>query len=149
MGYWSGWSLRGPVAVGANGAAKWASWWQLRRLLVLGPRRGRIILGHRNRQLWESTRNLYNLVAAGALDHHEVDHTLLQAAERCGLLNKEPRLTHRTLASGRQVGLGPPRPPTTAHQPRTHPPLATAAGSRRANQGGEVMAMPATGHPAG
>src|SRR5215203_3458698 len=24
--------------------ARWASWWQLRRLLVLGPRRGRIIL---------------------------------------------------------------------------------------------------------
>jgi hypothetical protein len=29
--------------------AKWASWWQLRRLLVLGPRRGRIILGRRDR----------------------------------------------------------------------------------------------------
>jgi Type IV secretory system Conjugative DNA transfer len=29
--------------------AKWASWWQLRRLLVFGPRRGRIILGRRDR----------------------------------------------------------------------------------------------------
>jgi type IV secretion system protein VirD4 len=29
--------------------AKWASLWQLRRLLVLGPRRGRIILGRRDR----------------------------------------------------------------------------------------------------
>jgi type IV secretion system protein VirD4 len=29
--------------------AKWANWWQLRRLLVLGPRRGRIILGRRDR----------------------------------------------------------------------------------------------------
>jgi type IV secretory pathway TraG/TraD family ATPase VirD4 len=29
--------------------ARWASWWQLRRLLVLGPRRGRIILGRRDR----------------------------------------------------------------------------------------------------
>src|SRR6266540_3862238 len=29
--------------------AKWASWWQLRRLLVVGPRRGRIILGRRDR----------------------------------------------------------------------------------------------------
>jgi len=29
--------------------AKWASWWQLRRLVVLGPRRGRIILGRRDR----------------------------------------------------------------------------------------------------
>ena len=29
--------------------ARWASLWQLRRLLVLGPRRGRIILGRRDR----------------------------------------------------------------------------------------------------
>jgi hypothetical protein len=29
--------------------AKWASWWQLRHLLVLRPRRGRIILGRRDR----------------------------------------------------------------------------------------------------
>jgi type IV secretion system protein VirD4 len=29
--------------------ARWASWWQLRRLLVLRPRRGRIILGRRDR----------------------------------------------------------------------------------------------------
>ena len=31
-------------------------------------------VGHRNRQLWESTRNLYNLVATGALDPRQVDH---------------------------------------------------------------------------
>jgi hypothetical protein len=68
-------------------------------------------VGHRNRQLWESTRNLHNLVAAGALDHHEVDHGLLDAAERCGLLAEEPRQTHRTLASGRQVGLAHPGRP--------------------------------------
>ena len=30
-------------------------------------------VGQRNRQLWESTRNLYNLVATGALDDREVD----------------------------------------------------------------------------
>jgi Bifunctional DNA primase/polymerase, N-terminal len=79
-------------------------------------------VGHRNRQLWESTRNLYNLVATGALDHREVDHELLAAAERCGLLEEEPRQTHRTLASGRQVGLahpGRPRQPTSPD--RTHP----------------------------
>jgi type IV secretory pathway TraG/TraD family ATPase VirD4 len=29
--------------------ARWASWWQLRRLLVVGPRPGRIILGRRDR----------------------------------------------------------------------------------------------------
>jgi hypothetical protein len=78
-------------------------------------------VGQRNRQLWESTRNLYNLVATGTLDHHEVDHALLAAAERCGLLEEEPRQTRRTLASGRQVGLahpGRPRQPTSPE--RTH-----------------------------
>jgi hypothetical protein len=29
-------------------------------------------VGDRNRQLWESTRNLYNLVATGTLDHRQV-----------------------------------------------------------------------------
>jgi hypothetical protein len=91
-------------------------------------------VGHRNRQLWESTRNLYNLVATGALNHHEVDQGLVAAAERCGLLAEEPRQTHRTLASGRQVGLahpGRPRQPTSPE--RTHPsptPPARAAGER-------------------
>jgi len=91
-------------------------------------------VGHRNRQLWESTRNLYNLVATGALDHYEVDQGLLQAAERCGLLAEEPRQTHRTLASGRQIGLAPPRRPRQPPSPdRTHPaptPLARAAAER-------------------
>jgi Bifunctional DNA primase/polymerase, N-terminal len=68
-------------------------------------------VGQRNRQLWEATRNLYNLVATGALDHREVDQGLLAAAERCGLLVEEPRQTRRTLASGRQVGLAHPRHP--------------------------------------
>ena len=67
--------------------------------------------GERNRQLWESARNLYNLVATGALDQREVDQGLLAAAERCGLLGEEPRQTRRTLASGRQVGLQHPRHP--------------------------------------
>jgi hypothetical protein len=69
-------------------------------------------VGQRNRQLWESTRNLYNLVATGGLDHCEVDAGLLAAAERCGLLTEEPRQTRRTLASGRQVGLTHPRRPS-------------------------------------
>jgi hypothetical protein len=78
-------------------------------------------VGQRNRQLWESTRNLYNLVATGALDHHEVDQGLLAAAERCGLLGEEPRQTHRTLASGRQVGLAHPGRPAQPTSPeRTH-----------------------------
>ena len=73
--------------------------------------------GQRNRQLWESARNLYNLVATGTLDHQQVHQSLLQAAERCGLLAEEPRQTQRTLASGRQVGLAGPRPAPA----RTHP----------------------------
>jgi hypothetical protein len=88
--------------------------------------------GHRNRQLWESTRNLYNLVATGALDHREVDQALLDAAERCGLLAEEPRQTRRTLASGRQVGLAHPGRPRQPLSPeRTHPsPPARAVGER-------------------
>jgi Bifunctional DNA primase/polymerase, N-terminal len=90
--------------------------------------------GQRNRQLWESARNLYNLVATGALDHREVHHGLLQAAERCGLLADEPRQTRRTLASGRQVGLahpGRPRQPTSPQRHHTSPdPPLPAAGER-------------------
>ena len=78
-------------------------------------------VGQRNRQLWESTRNLYNLVATGALDHREVDRGLLTAAERCGLLGEEPRQTHRTLASGRQVGLAHPRHPPTPERAEVSP----------------------------
>jgi Bifunctional DNA primase/polymerase, N-terminal len=85
--------------------------------------------GQRNRQLWESTRNLYNLVAAGALDHHEIDQGLLEAAERCGLLGEDPRQTHRTLASGRQVGLAHPRHPPNTGRAEVSPP-ARAAGER-------------------
>ena len=89
-------------------------------------------VGHRNRQLWESTRNLYNLVATGALIEREVHQGLLAAADRCGLLAEEPRQTRRTLTSGRQVGLahpGRPRQPTSPE--RTHPsPPARADGER-------------------
>jgi Bifunctional DNA primase/polymerase, N-terminal len=86
-------------------------------------------VGHRNRQLWESTRNLYNLVATGALDPREVDQALLAAAERCGLLEQEPRQTRRTLASARQVGLahpGRPRQPTSPERHHAPPPLRVA-----------------------
>jgi hypothetical protein len=89
--------------------------------------------GQRNRQLWESTRNLYNLVAAGTLDHHQVHQGLLQAAERCGLLAEEPRQTHRTLASGRQVGLAHPRPAPDRTRPdpaHASPPPPVRAGER-------------------
>ena len=107
-------------------------------------------VGQRNRQLWESTRNLYNLVATGALDHREVDQGLLAAAERCGLLAEEPRQTRRTLASGRQVGLahpGRPRQPTSPERTHASPPPLRAAGERTKER--EVRAMAAAGHPAG
>jgi Bifunctional DNA primase/polymerase, N-terminal len=95
-------------------------------------------VGQRNRQLWESTRNLYNLVATGTLDHHEVDHALLAAAERCGLLEEEPRQTRRTLASGRQVGLahpGRPRQPTSPERTHASPIPPTRAAGERTKEG--------------
>jgi hypothetical protein len=95
-------------------------------------------VGQRNRQLWESTRNLYNLVATGTFDHREVDQELLAAAERCGLLTEEPRQTHRTLASGRQIGLAHPRPaPDHLHSDPAHawPPPPARAGGERIQEG--------------
>jgi hypothetical protein len=89
--------------------------------------------GRRNQQLWEAARNLYNLVAAGALNDQQVHQGLLQAAERCGLLADEPRQTHRTLASGRQVGLSNPRPAPD----RTRPDPAHASPPQRARPSGE------------
>ena len=84
------------------------------------------LVGRRNHQLWESGRNLFNFVAAGALDQAEVERGLLQAADRCGLLGEEPRQTRRTLASARQVGLDHPRrlpehPSPDPTQPRPLP----------------------------
>jgi hypothetical protein len=95
-------------------------------------------VGQRNRQLWESTRNLYNLVATGALDHRDVHHGLLAAAERCGLLAEEPRQTRRTLASGRQIGLTHPRRPphpTSPERTDTTPSAPTRAGGERTQEG--------------
>jgi type IV secretion system protein VirD4 len=48
--------------------AKWASLWQLRRLLVLGPRRGRIILGRRDRllgRLYLAVEQCHSVLAFG------------------------------------------------------------------------------------
>ena len=94
--------------------------------------------GQRNQRLWEAARNLYNLVATGALDDQQVHQGLLQAAERCGLLGDEPRQTHRTLASGRQVGLAHPRPaPNRTGRDRLHasPPPPARAGGERTQEG--------------
>jgi Bifunctional DNA primase/polymerase, N-terminal len=91
--------------------------------------------GQRNRQLWESGRNLFNFVAAGALEQAEVEHGLLQAAERNGLLAEEPRQTHRTIASARQVGLDHPRHPPQRPIPDRTPAHASPLPARR--DGGE------------
>jgi hypothetical protein len=94
-------------------------------------------VGQRNRQLWESTRNLYNLVATGALDHREVDRGLLAAADRCGLLAEEPRQTRRTLTSGRQVGLAHPGRPAypTSPEPTHGPPSLRTVGEPATERG--------------
>jgi len=95
-------------------------------------------VGQRNRQLWESTRNLYNLVATGALDQREVDQGLLDAAERCGLLAEEPRQTRSTLASGRQVGLahpGRPAQPASPERTQASPPALRAVNEAAKERG--------------
>jgi hypothetical protein len=90
--------------------------------------------GGRNQQLWESGRNLFNLVAAGALPGGEVHQGLLQAAERNGLLQEEPRQTQRTLRSARQAGLAHPRRPPERtlldRAPSTRPPVGRTGGER-------------------
>ena len=40
MGCWSGCCRHGPAAGASSAGRRWASWWQLRRLLVLGPAAG-------------------------------------------------------------------------------------------------------------
>jgi hypothetical protein len=87
-------------------------------------------VGERNRRLWEAGRNLYNLVASGALDERQVHQGLLQAAERCGLLADEPRQTRRTLQSARQVGLAHPRQIPDRPSPERHPASPPALASR-------------------
>ena len=139
---WSGCSIARPTDPPRSSPSRWAT--------DPGPRYGQAALaqelarvatapqGQRNQQLWEAARNLYNLVATGALDHHQVHQGLLQAAERCGLLADEPRQTHRTLASGRQIGLAHPRPaPDRTHPDPTHasPPPPARAGGERTQEG--------------
>jgi Bifunctional DNA primase/polymerase, N-terminal len=93
--------------------------------------------GGRNQQLWESGRNLFNFVAAGALTEGEVHQGLLQAAKRNGLLHEEPRQTQRTLRSARQAGLAHPRrlpartlPERAPSTPPTAPPRSRSGGER-------------------
>ena len=140
---WSGCNIARPTdPPRSSPSSRWAT--------QPGPRYGQAALaqelarvataphGQRNQRLWEATRNLYNLVATGALDHHQVHHGLLQAAERCGLLGDEPRQTHRTLASGRQVGLAHPRPAPDRSRPdpaHASPPPPARTGGERTQEG--------------
>jgi hypothetical protein len=107
---------------------------ELRRVAVARPPRAGQA-GERNQVLWEAARNLYNLVAAGALDEREVEQGLLAAAGRCGLLADEPRQTHRTLASARQAGLAHPRrPPQRSGPQRAHPEVSPSPAAREAGE---------------
>src|SRR4029453_16967856 len=78
-------------------------------------------VGQRNRQLWESARNLYNLVAAGGLDQREVPQGPPAGARRWGGGGGGPA------QAPPHPGLRPPGrprsspPPTPTHHPRTHP----------------------------
>jgi Bifunctional DNA primase/polymerase, N-terminal len=87
-------------------------------------------VGERNRRLWEAGRNLYNLVAGGALPERQVHQGLLDAADRCGLLADEPRQTRRTLRSARQVGLAHPRQLPDRPSPQRHHPSPPAPAQR-------------------
>jgi hypothetical protein len=93
-------------------------------------------VGKRNQRLWEAGRNLYNLVASGALPERQVHQGLLQAAQRCGLLADEPRQTRRTLQSARQVGLAHPRRPSERPSPerQQEPTPSVPAGRERGGQ---------------
>jgi Bifunctional DNA primase/polymerase, N-terminal len=93
--------------------------------------------GERNRRLWEAGRNLYNLVATGALQERQVHQGLLDAAERCGLLSEEPRQTRRTLASARQVGLAHPRQAPERLSPERHPASPPPLGRERGEPAAE------------
>jgi hypothetical protein len=138
-----------PVQLPAAGDATWDRYVRA----ALAEELARVAaapVGQRNRQLWESTRNLYNLVATGALQDREVHQGLLAAAERCGLLAEEPRQTRRTLASGRQVGLEHPGRPAHPASPERHhamPAPPRRAAGEPAKERGEGMA--AAGHRAG
>ena len=91
--------------------------------------------GRRNGQLWEAGRNLFNFVAAGALDEREVHQGLLRAAGRNGLLSEEPRQTRRTIASAREAGLAHPRqPPDRSVPARTRQPAPPAPALRDAGE---------------
>ena len=131
----------GPVELPATGAARRDRYARA----ALAEELARVAtarVGQRNRQLWESTRNLYNLVATGALATREVDQGLLDAAERCGLLAEEPRQTRRTLASGRQVGLahpGRPRQPPAPNAPTPRHPRLLERPASEPRRGGDGL----------
>lgn len=63
-------------------------------------------VGQRNHQLFKSTAALYQLVAAGTLDDHDVRSSLEQTARQIGLGDDE---TRKTIDSARKAGTATPR----------------------------------------
>jgi type IV secretion system protein VirD4 len=96
--------------------AKWASWWQLRRLLVLGPRRGRIILGRRDRlrdrvlgRVYLAVEQCHSVLAFGPPDsfktHGLVIPALLEWSGPVVTTSIKPDVLRATLAH--RASLGP------------------------------------------
>jgi hypothetical protein len=110
--------------------------------------------GGRNRQLWESGRNLFNLVAAGALDAPRG-----RAGAPCGRRPLRPPPRGATAdppdARLRPAGRpGPPPPPARTHRPGARPrrcfaPARHPGGGRtHPRPRGEVMPTPQAPRPA-
>jgi len=95
--------------------AKWASLWQLRRLLVLGPRPGRIILGRRDRwrdllagKLLLAVEQCHSVLAFGPPGSYKTHALVIPAAlEWSGPMvatSIKPDLLHATLAHRASLG---------------------------------------------
>jgi type IV secretion system protein VirD4 len=132
--------------------ARWASWWQLRRLLVLGPRRGRIILGRRDRirdrllgRLYLAVEQCHSVLAFGPpgsfKTHGLVIPAILEWQGNLVTTSIKPdvlratlrppsqprrRLGSTTTRTGRPSGR-PRRPSTVSTPPSASPPTASTA----------------------
>jgi hypothetical protein len=112
--------------------ARWASWWQLRRLLVLGPRRGRIILGRRDRlrdrllgRLYLAVEQCHSVLAFGPPGivqdprprHPGHPGMARQPGHDLHQTGRPPRYLCPPGQPGGRLGLRPPRPVRGAGSP--------------------------------